>query len=83
MKDFVLKQRENLRNQIVEGGSVPETRVVKLTNSGELKMVFTQPLKIPNGTEARIKLHRAENRRRLMNGEAPVKTLVQVFAVKG
>ena len=59
MKELALKQRENLNNKAasVDLGSVPETRFKKFSNSGELKMVFTQPLKVPYGAEDRIKLH--------------------------
>ena len=36
-------------------GSAPETRVGKFTNSGELNMGFTQPIKVPADAETLIK----------------------------
>ena len=57
VKELAVKQRENLANSAADSkvGSAPETRVGKFTNSGELKMGFTQPIKIPADAETRIK----------------------------
>ena len=49
VKELALKQRENIADAAADAkvGSMPETRVGKFTNSGELNMGFTQPIKIP------------------------------------
>ena len=85
MKELALSQRKNLATQAAGSkvGSAPETRVGKFTNSGEISMGFTQPLKIPFGAETLIKKQTEENRRRLEYGVAPEKSIVQVFAVNG
>ena len=78
LKELALRQRKSLNNKAanVTLGSVPEARFRKFSNSGELKMEFTRPMKMPNGADERIKLTAAENKRRLANGEAPAKALV-------
>ena len=45
-------------------------------------MGFTQPIQVPKGAEDLIKAQTEEGRRRLANGQAPGKALIQVFAVK-
>ena len=85
MKKLAVKQRDSLADMAADAkiSSAPEARVGKLTNSGKLKMRFTQPIKIPADAETRIRQQTKENRRRLAIGEAPEeKILIQVYAVK-
>ena len=57
VKKFAVKQRENLADSAANSkdGSAAETRVGKISNSGEIKIRFTQPMKIPADAETRIK----------------------------
>ena len=56
IKELALKQRENITNKAASNSyTAPETRFWDFSNSGELKMAFTQPLEIPEGTEELIR----------------------------
>lgn len=86
VKELVLRQRELVKEQAAQSGSGPErpleTRVSDFTNSGSLKMSFSSPVKVPDGTSEQIQNQNVENRRRLAAGQAPVDAPIQVFAVK-
>ena len=86
VKKLVLRQRELVKEQAAQtssGGSrPPETRVDKFSNSGSMKMRFTAPVNIPSGTQEKIDETNKVNRRRLADGQAPLDSLIQVFAVK-
>ena len=45
-------------------------------------MRFTAPVNIPSGTREKIDETNKVNRRRLADGQAPLDSLIQVFAVK-
>jgi len=52
VKEIAKRQRENVTKgaNSAKGSAIPpEARVKKFTNSGSLKMIFTSPLKIPDG----------------------------------
>ena len=57
LKELAVKQRENLADSAAHSkvGIAAETRVRKISNSGEIKIRFTQPMKIPADAETRIK----------------------------
>ena len=86
VKKLVLRQRELVKKQAAESTSSdsrpPETRIDKFSNSGSMKMRFTAPVKVPDGTQDKIQEQTKENRRRLADGQPPVDSLIQVFAVK-
>ena len=58
VKKLVQRQRELVSQQAAEsaGGDArpPETRVDKFSNSGSMKMRFTAPIKVPEGTQDKI-----------------------------
>ena len=56
VKELAVKQRENLADSAaLSKVGIAETRVRKISNSGEIKIRFTQPMKIPADAETRIK----------------------------
>ena len=86
VKKLVLRQRELVKEQAAKtsssGPRAPETRIDKFSNSGSMKMRFTVPVNVPSGTQEKIHETNKENRRRLADGEPPLDSLIQIFAVK-
>ena len=58
VKKLVQRQRELVSKQAASssGGDSrpPETRIDKFSNSGSMKMRFTAPIKLPEGTQDKI-----------------------------